>query len=281
MSGTASDQPAKPSVPYEGTRLESVEEIRQALQARRTPTMKEAAPEADIAGFRPIHRPPMALLCILDDGRDDGEWVRLRSDKVIIGRTEGDIVIPHDSMMSGRHAELTRQLDQGRYRWHLTDLQSTNGTYIRVNNGIVKHRQELLIGSRHYRFDAAPQGAALAAEPAVPEESKGTTRGWQSVAPADLVPSLVELTPQGEGQRFFLTKSDNTIGRNATTCAVVIANDPLVSPQHARFHRDAKGRWHVENTKSLNGIWLRVDRMPLETACQFQLGEQRFLLRVL
>jgi hypothetical protein len=37
----------------------------------------------------------------------------------------------------------------------------------------------------------------------------------------------------------------------------------------------------VDNSKSLNGLWLRIDHMVLEAACQFQLGEQRFILRVL
>jgi pSer/pThr/pTyr-binding forkhead associated (FHA) protein len=277
----SSNQPEKAAPPVEGTRLESAEEIRRALQARRSPTVKEAPPEADTPTFRPTHRPPMALLCILDDGRDEGEWVRVRSDRLTIGRTEGDIVIPHDAMISGRHAELTRQLDQGRFRWHLTDLQSTNGTYVRVNNAPLKHQQELLLGSRRYRFDAVPQGVALAAAGETGEEKPSGTRGWQNLAPTTLFPSLIELTPQGEGPRLLLTKADQTVGRQAGTCAIVLANDPLVSPQHARIYRDAKDRWHIENTRSLNGIWLRIDRMPLDSACQFQLGEQRFLFKVL
>ena len=64
------------------------------------------------------------------------------------------------------------------------------------------------------------------------------------------------------------------------TCSVVL-NDPLVSPLHARIFRDSKGRWLVENSKSLNGVWLRVAHAPLDASCQFQLGEQRFLLKVL
>jgi pSer/pThr/pTyr-binding forkhead associated (FHA) protein len=221
------------------------------------------------------------MLCVLDDGREDGEWVRLRGDRVIIGRADGDVVIPHDTMISARHAELTRHHEQGRYRWHLTDLNSTNGTYVRVTTAILKHQQELLMGSRRYRFDAAPQGAALLAETGEPGTGTRTeTRGWQAVAPADVVPSLVELTPHGEGQRHFLTKNDNWVGRNPATSAVVPANDPLISPQHARIYKDAKGRWLVENTKSVNGTWLRIERMALDAACQFQLGEQRFLLRV-
>jgi len=48
-----------------------------------------------------------------------------------------------------------------------------------------------------------------------------------------------------------------------------------------RIFRDPKGRWRAENRKSLNGTWLRIDSMALEAACQFQLGEQRFNLKVL
>jgi pSer/pThr/pTyr-binding forkhead associated (FHA) protein len=275
------DPTRRPAGPPEGTRLESVEEIRRAIQARQGPAAardEPAAPAGDVMPFRPLRRPPVALLCILDDGREDGEWVRLRGDRTVLGRSEGDVVIPHDTVMSARHAELTRETDQGRCRWYLTDLQSTNGTYVRVGGSVLRHRQEMLIGSRLYRFDAAGQGAP--AEPADGGDAAKGTRGWQSVSPADLFPSLVELTPRGEGPRFLLTKADNWVGRNPATCVVVPADDPLVSPQHARIYRDPKGRWRVENAQSLNGIWLRIDRMALDTGCQFQLGEQRFLLKV-
>jgi pSer/pThr/pTyr-binding forkhead associated (FHA) protein len=223
----------------------------------------------------------MALLCIVDDGHEDGEWRRLRGDRVVIGRSEGDILVPHDAMISGRHAELSRQFDRGRYSWQLTDLQSTNGTYVRVGAARLKHNQELLLGGGRYRFDAAPQGvAALTGSAGAPAEQGASTRGWQAVSPAELFPSLVELTPQGEGQRFLLTKDDLRIGRDADSCDVVL-NDPLVSPRHARLRRDAKGRWQIENTKSVNGTWVRINQMALDAACLFQLGEQRFLFRVL
>src|SRR5439155_19569987 len=66
----------------------------------------------EIAPYRPTQRPPMALLCILDDGSDEGEIVRLRADKYTLGRIEGDITIPHDALISARHAELFRHVDE-------------------------------------------------------------------------------------------------------------------------------------------------------------------------
>lgn len=53
------------------TRLESVEDIRRAFAQERTPTVKEniaaAQGPADARPFRPFRRPPMAIVCILDD----------------------------------------------------------------------------------------------------------------------------------------------------------------------------------------------------------------------
>ena len=43
----------------EATRLESVEEIRQVLQARRAPTAKAAEPELETPPYRPAVRPPV------------------------------------------------------------------------------------------------------------------------------------------------------------------------------------------------------------------------------
>ena len=272
------DAPANP--PHEPTRLESVEQIREVMKARRALTKEEegAAPFV----FRPLRRPPLGLLCIMDDGRDDGEWVRLRRERTVIGRSDGDVVIPHDTVMSGRHAEITRELEQGRHRWHLTDLQSTNGTFVRVGAALLRHNQEMLIGGRIYRFDAAPQGAALAEQVSAGDPGAQKTRGWQTVSPTDVLPSLVELTPERkEGQRHYLTRDDHWLGSRQDQCQILLANDPLVSPQHLRIHRDPRGRWHVEGSKSVNGTWLRIERMPLETSCQFQLGEQRFLFRIL
>jgi len=70
----------------------------------------------------------MALLHIVDDGREDGEVVRLRGDCFVIGRGEADIAIAHDIMMSPRHAQIDRLPEGG---WRLTDLGSTSGTFVR------------------------------------------------------------------------------------------------------------------------------------------------------
>ncbi len=290
MSGNAAKPPPgnRSPEPREMTRLETDDEIRQALEVRRArlagkaPAKRQLAAEPatvepETQAYRPLQRPPLTKLCILDDGRHDGEWVRLRGDRCVIGRDEGDIRIPYDGMMSGRHAELTRHRIPDGFRWFLTDLQSTNGTFVRVGSTILRHQDELNIGLGHYRLEVPGS--------APPEESAATprqaTRSWQEGSVRSLVPSLVELTAAGPGPRFPLTLPEYWIGRDPKACPIARPDDLLVNPRHARLYRDAKGQWHIENHKSLNGVWLRIDQLPLGTGCHFQLGEQRFLLRVL
>jgi pSer/pThr/pTyr-binding forkhead associated (FHA) protein len=270
------------------TYLESDEEIREAIQAQQA---KRAAPapagappqppaaaakaiDADVRAERPQDRPPMALLCILDDGRADGELVRLRADRCVIGRTEGDVVIPHDGMISGRHAEIVRQKTPAGYRWTLNDLGSTNGTFVRVGRTVLHPQAEIIVGRGRYRFEAGTVEQA-------PQATAAATVGWGGSAPPSHLAALVEITPAGPGQRYPLGTGEQWIGRDAKACQVARPDDPLVNARHARLYPDARGLWHVENNKSVNGLWLRVEQIPLTATCRFRLGEQRFLFRIL
>ncbi len=284
----------------QGTRLENVDDLRRQFAARGgvSPTHPPAGalreppvptPVAvSVVAYRPVHRPPMALLTVFFDGREEGELVPLLGDRTVIGRSEGSVLIPHDGMMSTRHAEIVRVFDRGRWRWFLTDLDSTNGTYVRVAAALLKHEQEFLLGGRRFRFDSAHAGHRPEGTPTVKAEGSPTvqpqgspTRGWQNVSPTDVLPSFVELTLGGAGQRYFITEEEHWIGSDPQQASIVLADDPLVNPCHARIARDSKGRWVLENAGSVNGVWLRSHRVPFEGAGQFQLGEQRFLLKPL
>ncbi|QVL32676.1 FHA domain-containing protein [Telmatocola sphagniphila] len=297
-----------PNIPKrESTFLESDEDIRAAIAARKlgvkptsAPDPKPAIPKpaaivptpetAPTAGwidvspkpaplyepqlFQPTNRPPMASLCVLDDLGEDGTWHRLMKDRIVIGRTEGDIQIPHDAMISTKHAELIRQKNRENWRWILSDLGSTNGSFVRVGSGILHNRQEFLIGRTHYRFDSAKGESTVPAE----KSQSGMTVSWQDTGALAMIPSIVELTPQGEGQRIPITTSEIWIGRDPH-CQVIPKEDPFANGKHARIYRDAKGRWFIVNNKSLNGVWVRVEQIPLEGNCQFLLGEQRFKMQ--
>ncbi len=219
----------------------------------------------------------MALLCVLDDGKQDGEWVRLRADRTSIGRSEGDVRIPHDVQMSARHAEIVREQTATGWRWLLHDAGSTNGTYVRIGSTVLRNGNELRIGQGRYRFEVATPGAITASPP---ENTGGFTQMPLPGTVRSLVPSLVEITAAGPMQRYSLTLPEYWLGRDPTQASIIRPVDPFIDAQHARFFRDKSGQWHVANNASINGLWLRIKTIPLDKACQFLLGEQRFIFRV-
>jgi len=262
------------------TMLESVADLRE--QIHRPPTLKEKSGRApsptastDATGFRPLQRPPMALLCVFDDGDEHGELIRIRKADFVIGRTEGDLLVPHDALVSGRHAEISRRAESGLAVWYLKDLGSTNGTFVRVTTALLQPDQVLLLGGKRYQF--------VGRGPAAEDNNSPGTRIWQQLPEEDLAqlhPALAEVIPGGTGCRYPLTSKQNWIGRDSTRCSVVL-EDPMVSPKHARIYVDGRGRWCIQNVKSVNGVWAQISEVPLGNGGYFQCGEQRFAFRVL
>ena len=110
------------------------------------------APE-DVQDFRPSLRPPVPVLTVLDDGSmEQGEDVRLRRERLAIGRTSGDVQIPNDSAISGAHAEICRTPWRGGFQWHLHDLDSVNGTFVRCIRAVLHANAILILGARRFRL---------------------------------------------------------------------------------------------------------------------------------
>ena len=285
-------EPGVPAPPRrQGTVLESVEEIRAQIRASPARTVKEAAVSTQSESavvetpmFRPTARPPMGLLHVLDDGDGAGAVVRVYAGSFVIGRVEGNLVIPHDSGMSGRHAEIVRRLEKGAWTWHLRDLGSTNGTFARASTVTLHRDQEFMIGGSLFRFEE-PVAAPAVEEPA---GAANATRKWEAVPRSGLETSrpgvapaaLVEISQGAERRRYSLTANEYWLGRDARTSTVVV-DDPYVDPRHARLYRDDKGRWIVANERSRNGLWGRVAEIGLGRGGFFQCGEQRFLFKAL
>jgi len=209
--------------------------------ASATPGTAAGAPEAE--PYRPILRRHLALLHVIDDGREDGETIRLRSDSLLIGRTDGEVTIPHDITMSTRHA----LLEYGGEHWQLSDVGSAGGTFVRVLSARLHDGSCVQLGATRFRFDA------------VDGED----------------PCLVEMLADGDGTRHSCRGPLATIGRAGMGCHIGVA-DPFISPLHAEM-RTAAGAWRIEN-RGLNGLWVRITS-PIKLAhpAQFQCGEQRFV----
>lgn len=200
--------------------------------------------------YRPSIRPPTPRLTILDDGETlAGETVRLREAVVVIGRTEGEIRLAHDPLVSSRHAEIRREGAARPCHWVLRDLGSCNGTFVSCGRTVLRSDRLVMLGGRRFRF--RPAAAAVR-------------------------PALVETSQPGPAAEIVLSGTDLLLGRPSCGNHLEI-DDPLLAERHARIVCDAQGTWHLEALPSQNGVWVQVGGIRLAAVCRFQVGEQRFL----
>jgi pSer/pThr/pTyr-binding forkhead associated (FHA) protein len=246
----------------DGTRLESLP-ANQVTPAR-GPAPTEAAYRAQI-------RPLVPRLVMLDDGEQAaGETVWLREPATVIGRSEGEIRLPHDPLVSGRHAEIIREGAARPHRWLLRDLGSANGTFVRCARTPLRQDAIIILGSRRFRF-RPPQ-----AKPAAGTFASGTVLADVAALPSSGWPALVETTQARPPVEIMLAGVDLSVGRPGQGNAIEI-DDPLLAATHARILRQPSGQWMLEALPSLNGVWVQVQGIVLAPVSRFQIGEQRFL----
>jgi pSer/pThr/pTyr-binding forkhead associated (FHA) protein len=84
------------------------------------------------------------------EGGAVGMTVCTRGTSIQIGREDGDLNFPADLFMSARHCTVEER--EGRY--HLTDLDSRNGTYVRIKTErALNHGDYVFIGRRLLRVE--------------------------------------------------------------------------------------------------------------------------------
>lgn len=230
----------------------------------------------DTQPFHPTQRPPVAILTIFDDGKRSGETIRIRTDQFQIGRTEGDVCIPHDDLISARHVSIGKHLDGRMPYLTITDLQSRNGMYVKVNKARLENGAEILIGAGHYRFER-PEPPSDSSEPAADQPPQ--TLAFEAPAPIHSA-SLVELISGGKTSTTMLVDSTYWIGRDLE-CRIRRENDFFTDDKHAQLRLGKGGHWSIENNESTNGVWLRMPKVTLTPGqnCDFRLGEQLFHMK--
>ena len=219
--------------------------------------------------FRPVIRSAVPILTVIDDGSiDDGEQIRIRKDCFVIGRSSGDLTIPIDATMSSRHAEIRLTTSRGQREWTLHNLESVNGTFVRVGTAALAYDTIVLLGSRRFRLEKPAAGASE-----VPDND--TVRIDQPADSGKDWPTLVESSGKPNALRFPLRSPKVTIGRKGSGCDIQL-DDPLVAAVHAELVADASGGWKLIGKVTRNGVWVSTPATTLTSYCFFQCGEQRF-----
>jgi pSer/pThr/pTyr-binding forkhead associated (FHA) protein len=270
-----------------GTELESLEAIQARIRSHEGRTAAEPLPglerpapvpadavTPDDVNFSPVIRPPTPRLTILDDGDlTQGETVRVRDAVTLIGRLHGQVLLPHDNLVSGKHAEIVREGNAAPYRWILRDLGSSNGTFVNCTRAILTPDRILILGSRRYRF--MPPTARASDQP----QADGTALYDARSLPSTAWPSLQEVTGNGEPTVISLRAARLSIGRPGCGNDIQL-DDPLIARTHASVEVDSAGQWKIVAGRSKNGIWMQINAIRLTGLCRFQCGEQRFLFVV-
>lgn len=224
--------------------------------AELAPPSAGPADEIEALAWRPGRRPPMALLHVVDDGRDSGETIRLRADTLVVGRQIGSVSIPHDPFLGIDHARLDRLPGGG---WLLSDLGSSDGTWVRVMTAKLRPGTRFQIGGTRLVFGKGADGVAE----------------FASAGRDDRALPLPCPPPP-----FLIGRADAFAGSVEPELPTLLLDDPFVSPIHAEVIA-GRSAWRIVN-RGLNGLWVRIEApVRLEAAAQFQCGEQRFVLEPL
>ena len=227
------------------------------------------APEDD-QDFRPSLRPPVPVLTVLDDGSlEEGEDVRLRRERFSIGRTSGDVQLPNDPSISGAHAEIRRTEWKGGFQWHLNDLESVNGTFVRCVRAVLHENAILILGARRFRLRNPLKPKS------VPTVGHQTNLMDGMHIPETVWPVLAEASTK-PGSLSFSLRSDRLLIGRVGGGADIQLDDPLLANRHAELKRLRDGTWMISAETTRNGIWVSVTAVGLTPFCFFRCGEQRF-----
>lgn len=192
-------------------------------------------------------------------------------DRFVIGREEGDLRIPDDAYLSGRHASIRREGSA----YLLLDLDSTNGTYIRIREQVrLEPGDWLMVGEQTFRFER------LEGSPASAGGASGRTRLLRGSGA-----TMGRLVRLGEGGRelavYPLRPGRTLIGRDRGD--LKFPDDELLSGEHASIMApddpSADEPFILADEGSRNGVFLRIrSEWPLQLGDLFVAGRQAFRL---
>ncbi len=103
------------------------------LRLDNVPAQGSEEVDADgVRGFGTPLDPAWGRLVLIGVGNQAADSYDLRGSQVVFGRESGDVLFPRDSFLSRQHARLRMELRGGSMSVVLEDLDSANGTYLRM-----------------------------------------------------------------------------------------------------------------------------------------------------
>ncbi|MBX7082173.1 MAG: FHA domain-containing protein [Nannocystaceae bacterium] len=117
------------------------------------PTEEQPPDELGTRLFGTPLQPAWGKLVVIGRGGIRGDQFGLRGARLVVGREGGDIIFPNDPFLSREHARLRLELNGSTMSVFLEDLNSANGTYIRIRGAAELHNRDTFrIGDQIIRF---------------------------------------------------------------------------------------------------------------------------------
>jgi pSer/pThr/pTyr-binding forkhead associated (FHA) protein len=106
------------------------------------PTDEQPPDELGTRLFGTPLQPAWGKLVLVGRGGIRGDQFGMRGARIVLGRESGDVVFPHDPFLSREHARLRLELNGSTMSVFLEDLNSANGTYIRLRGSAEIHNRD-------------------------------------------------------------------------------------------------------------------------------------------
>jgi pSer/pThr/pTyr-binding forkhead associated (FHA) protein len=98
--------------------------------------------------------PLYARLCQRTTAGVTRDVFHLHKPETVLGRESGDIVFTDDPFLSRRHASITVERKGDAVEGTLSDLESSNGTFLRIHAEVeLHHGDEIRVGQQLFRID--------------------------------------------------------------------------------------------------------------------------------
>lgn len=211
----------------------------------------------------PAEAAPFKLVSVNRDG-SDGVTFPVVGERLDVGRCTGTLLFEDDGYLSDRHVRLERR--DGSY--HLVDLDSLNGVYVRIREKEeLRDGIRLLVGMEVLRFELISEQER---DPAPAVEHGVLVFGTPPKLPWA---RLRQVTTAGICRDVFhLYRAEVVVGRESGD--IVFSDDDFMSRMHAAVRNEGGKAWLVDLNSS-NGTYIQVDKERLLKPGDFiRLGDQ-------
>jgi pSer/pThr/pTyr-binding forkhead associated (FHA) protein/ferredoxin len=210
------------------------------------PTESPGPPAESVLAIRSASAAVAYLVRILSGGVTENEYPIFENSVTTIGRKECHILFPNDTMLSDRHASISKNTDG----YYLRDDGSATGTFLRVPEAgkIEVAPEDLVRVGRQFLLFSKSDGTFLMTH----FDDKGTEKGQYGLSEKTIV--LGRQAPD-----ITLDPHDLTMSRRHL--AVSILNGAII----------------VKDLKSANGTYFRVrNAIKIGHGSQLRVGQQNF-----